>query len=211
MLDDLETLKSEHQWIANFARRLNKNSLLVVAGRDLPDWNTVWDEWKKNVYIQELDGMSEEDARTYLRLRQISTTTDPRMEETIISSGANLPLVIALACDAYLQGADLSKANSQIVRLTVERFMGDVPEETVAVLMAAATVRKLDKDLLQNLVNISAFDKLYSSLFQYSFVQESDGIFELHKIVREFLEKDLKEKNIDKFIGLHKNDSSYVY
>ena len=84
MLDDFETLSAERIWIASFARRINKNSLLIIAGRDLLDWNTEWNGWEKDTYIKELDWMSEEDARTYLR--QVSIASDLKMEDAIINS-----------------------------------------------------------------------------------------------------------------------------
>ncbi len=216
MIDTFEQLSGVELWTADFAQRLSSNSLLIVAGRAIPEWNQSWPEWLADAYVEEVRPMTMDHMRLLVN-RYYATMRggepNPDQVEAIIRFAQGLPLVVASAVQLWVQYGieDFQTIKPQVVANLVDRLQEGVPPAMIPVLHAAAIVRAFNKNLLRKLVNHDIADAIYVELQRFPFVRPGSEGMMIHDRVREMIDENLRFHDPEVYRTLHQRAATHFY
>lgn len=185
------THNSRDTWIRELIEHINKSCLWVICGREALRWEEVDPDWKNYLKQKKLEKLPYEDVIYFLNQCGIK---EKAIQKVILEGSEGVPYYLELSVDTYAEikktrppvPDDFSRTPSKIF----DRFMKylNVPEqETLKVL---SSPRFWNNDVFKALINkfqtgypLTAF----SELNRFSFVQKTDGKFQLHPLMRNSL------------------------
>ena len=192
MLDTFEQMTALEDWTREIAQRLHANTLLIIAGRALPNWDRAWSGWMANAHVEELKPMSEDDMRElarryYAMLR--GGEPDPKQVQAIIRFARGLPMVVTSAVQLWVRYpdtvSDFQAIKPYVVADLVDRLMEGVPKGMVSALEAAAIVRWFDQPILRAVLKESEIERAYRVIQSRKPKEQQEDKFDLLYAVRE--------------------------
>jgi DNA-binding CsgD family transcriptional regulator len=189
VIDTYEVLGLLDAWLrTRFLPALPATTLTVLSGRDRPAmaWQTAAG-WAGLVAEFPLEVLSEGEAAELLRLRGL----DEREARWASEFAHGHPLALVLAAAAVR--ADPRCAQTRLVGHSglLETFLGQLPQDTVTVVEAASTVRRVTEPLLAAVLDAAPARPAFDLLRDLPFTEQTaDGLL-LHDIVRDTVGHDL--------------------
>jgi hypothetical protein len=211
LIDTYELLAPLDGWLRDtFLPQLPDDTLVVVAGRRPPQ--PVWfaDPGLQEIIHQlPLRNLSPDESRDYLLKRQVPT----EQYEEVLSFTHGHPLALSLVADVFAQRGELRfqpEATPDIVKALLEQLVQKVPGPAHrSALEVCALVRVTTEALLAHALGISDAHDLFDWLRELSFIESNPlGLFP-HDLAREALTADLRWRNRDWYVELHKRLRSY--
>jgi tetratricopeptide (TPR) repeat protein len=214
MLDALEQITALSDWVCYLAQRFPQNLLFVVAGRALPNWNRVWQDWMMQAHVEELKPMTEDMMRD-LAHRYYFVVRDgqpsPSQIQAIIRFARGLPIAVTTAVQLWVKYGveDFQFVKTEIIANLVDRLIEGVPKELVPALEASATVRWFDQPILRELMKQDDVRNEYNELRRFPFVRTRAEGLALHNAVRELIDENLRLQDSERHRELHERAVSY--
>ncbi len=218
MLDTFEQLSALDDWMREFAKRVSPSVLLVIAGREMLNWDLGWPGWLSQTEIYPLEPMNEKIMRQLVNryyATQVGGVPDPIQVEKIIGFARGLPMAVTTAVRLWVKYRvhDFGEVEAETIGELVRRLREGVPSEITPVLEAAAVVRYFNKPILRAVTGQENVDDAYNELRRFPFVKSSkegsQPVLRLHDSVREFIDRSLQVDDPDKHYQLHKRAVIY--
>ena len=215
-VDTYETLESLSPWLREvFLPRLPSETLTVLAGRHPLGRDWLSDAgWRSLIHTIALRNLHPDDSRLYLTQRAVP----PDLHKTALDFTYGHPLALSLMADVLAShtpsispGSFLPEDNPDIVQTLLERFVDSAPDAPHrAALEVCALVRHTDESVLSSLIpDADDAGELFGWLRGLSFIEATrQGVFP-HDVVRETLLADLRWRNRDRYVELHRKARDY--
>ena len=208
MTDTYEQMTALDDWMRELARRLPKNVLLVLAGRNVPAWDRAWQDWMGKAEIVELKEMTPDDIRTlvhryYSYIR--SGDPDPKQTEAIVQFARGLPMVATTVVQLWVKYGleDFQTVRPQVVADLVDRLLEGVPQDMRPAFEAAAVLRYFNVEVLNALLESGNAEALYAELRRWPFIRSRKEGLAVHDIMREMINEALRVRTPERFRTLH--------
>jgi hypothetical protein len=208
ILDTFEHMSALSDWVCDIVQQLDSNILLVIAGREMVNWDRRWAGWLAHAQVVELQPMNNDDMRELANRYYVAIVggkPDSKQIEAIIKFSRGLPMVVATAVRlwvAYGQGFDIEQ-RTEIYSDIVNRLREGIPNEYVPILESASIVRWFNKSILRALTKQDDVDAAYNELSKFSFIKSSRNGLTLHDSVREIFERNIRADKSEYFKELH--------
>jgi tetratricopeptide (TPR) repeat protein len=210
MIDTYEQMTTLDDWVRNLAKKLPENILLVIAGREIPNWNRAWPEWRGKANILELKEMTSDDLRTlvhrYYTYIGGEGEPDAHQVEAIVQLARGLPMIATTAVDSWVHDhiEDFQSLQSLVVLDLVDRFLEGTSAEMRHAFEVAAVLRYFNIEILAALLSKGDADDLYAKLRQRrSFIHQRSQGLAVQDSMREFMNKALYLNKPERFHALH--------
>ena len=214
MLDTFEQMSALENWARNVAQRSHANALLVIAGRDWPNWTREWQDWMACAQIEELKPMNEDVMRDLAR-RYYATINvgepQPAQVEAIVRFARGLPMVVTGAMQLWVKYGveDFQSVKPEVVANLVDRLTEGVPKSLIPALEAAAVVRFFDQPILRAVTELKDVRQEYDELRRFPFVRVRTEGWALHDSVREIMDENVRVQDPERHRELHKRAAVY--
>ena len=211
MVDTYETLAPLDDWLReHFLPRLPENVLVVLSGRNPPA--PVWladPGWQTVLETLPLRNLTPEETRDYLSRRNIPED----QQEAVIRFTHGHPLALSLIAETFAQ-RDESKFQPEkthdIIQTLVKNFLQKVPGPAHrAALESCALVRVTTEPVLCEMLANPDVTELFDWLHSLSFIEPRPGGLFPHDLARDSLVADLRWRNPDWYIELHRRARHY--
>jgi tetratricopeptide (TPR) repeat protein len=218
MLDTYEQLNSLDAWVCQLAKRLSANVLLVVAGREMVDWDRDWPGWLAQAEVQTLIPLTDTDIRELIHryyATQIGGVLDSSQVDKIVRFSHGLPMAVTTAVRLWVKYKvhDFEEVESEALVDLVRRIREGVPPEVIPLLETTAVLRYFNKEILRDVTGRSDIDAHYEEIKRFPFVKSAkvgdQRVWRLHDSIREFFERSLQGDDPALFHKLHEKAVSY--
>jgi hypothetical protein len=211
LIDTYETLETLDDWLREeFLPGLPERVLLVAAGRNAPAQAWRSDPgWQELVHILPLRNLEPSECRDFLTQRSVPA----EQHQEVLNFTHGHPLALSLVADVFAQRPGTQfhpEAVPDIVKTLLGQFVQKVPGPAHrAALEACALVRVTTEALLGELLAMGDVHELFEWLRSLSFIESGqEGLFP-HDLAREALVADLRWRNPDWHLELHRRARSY--
>jgi hypothetical protein len=205
-VDSYELLAPLDDWVRDaWLPDLPADAIVVVASRAPPALAWRADPgWQSLLHVLSLRNLTPKDSRAYLTARDVA----PGCHQDILDLTFGHPLALSLVADAWASGrgaADELGLSPDIIAPLLRRLVRDVPTPWHrGALEAASIVRLTTEPLLSELLGIADVREVFDWLRGLSFVEAHKyGLFP-HDLVREAVLADLRWRNPERYIHLHR-------
>ncbi len=215
MIDTFEQMTKLDDWVRKLTKRLPESVLIVIAGREIPQWDRDWPEWMGQAKTLELKEMKPDDLRTlvqrYYTYIHGEGIPDPNQVEAVVQFARGLPLVATTVVRLWVKHGveDFQSVQSQVVLDLVDRLLEGVPQDMRPAFEVAAVLRYFNIDVLQALLNRSDADELFSKLRRWPFIRPRSEGLAVHETMREMMNKALYMNKPDYFHDLHRKAAAF--
>src|SRR5688572_26659941 len=218
LIDTYELLSPLDSWLrTNFLPQLPDTVLTVLAGRNPPDVAWQGDAgWQDLVRVISLRNLSQEESRVFLNKRGLPEDH----QQGILEFTHGHPLALSLVAEVFSQRGHIGlhpEESPDVIKTLMERFVQQVPGPAHrAALEACALVRVTTERLLGEMLAMptsgiaaEGVHELFEWLRELSFMESrTEGIFP-HDLARETLAADLRWRNPDWYVELHRRARKY--
>jgi hypothetical protein len=211
LLDTYESLLGLDDWLRDaFLPQLPENVFLVLAGREEPARGWRSDPgWQLLLRTAPLRNLSALKSAEYLRRRRVPESQHP----AIIHFTHGYPLALSLVADVFDQQPDyqfLPESAVDIISLLMAQLLGEAPGPAHrATLDVCCLLRGTTEAHLAELLQTPDAHELFRWLRTLSFIDSGPrGLFP-HDLAREVLHADLRWRNPDWYVELHKRAGAY--
>lgn len=214
MADTYEQMSTFDDWMRDFAKKLSKNILLVIAGRNLAEWSRDWPGWMGKAEIILLKEMTSDDIRLLVSryyTHICDREPDTRQVDAIVSFARGLPIAATTVVQLWVRYGieDFQTVKPQVVADLVERLLEGIPQDMLPVFEAAAILRYFNADSLKMLLGVENADLLYQELHRWPFVRARREGLAVHDTVREMMNEALQIRTPKVFQKFQKLAVSY--
>ncbi|GAA1850191.1 hypothetical protein GCM10009836_32480 [Pseudonocardia ailaonensis] len=189
VIDTYEVLGLLDSWLrTRFLPTLPATTLTVLAGRDRPA--TAWHTgagWQGLVAEFPLGPLSDDETGELLRLRGL----DERQAGWAAGFAHGHPLALELAAAAVRADPRCVRIGAVAPSGLLEAFLGQLPPETVTLVEAASTVRRLTEPVLAALLDRESGREAFETLRELPITAPSPEGLLLHDVVRDTVGHDL--------------------
>ncbi len=211
LVDTYEILEPLDSWLRDeLFPELPESVIVVLAGRNppAPAWR-VDPGWRSLIRTISLQNLTADEGREYLSRRGIP---DERMSGVLGFTHGH-PLALSLVADAFAQRQEMEfqpESAPDVVKTLLEHFVQKVPGPAHrAALESCALVRVMTETLLSEMLAMPDVHELFTWLRGLSFIESgNEGLFP-HDLAREALAADLRWRNPDWYVDLHKRARGY--
>jgi hypothetical protein len=147
MLDTFEQMTTLDAWTCDLAKKLDgaPSALLVIAGRDMVNWDGWWHGWMTKAKVHRLEPMEPGEVRELVHryfAKHFGGEPDSAQVEQIVRFARGLPVAVTTAVRllAKYKVEDFQEVKPEVVADLADRLMKGVPRKMKPVLEAAATV-----------------------------------------------------------------------
>jgi tetratricopeptide (TPR) repeat protein len=214
MTDTYEQMTVLDDWMRELGRKLPKNVLLVIAGRNVPAWDRSWQDWMGKAEIVELKEMTPDNIRTlvhryYAHIRR--GDPDPNQVEAIVQFARGLPMVATTVVQLWVKYGleDFQTVRPQVVADLVDRLLEGVPSEMRPAFESAAVLRYFNVEALSALLENGNAETLYAELRRWPFIRSRKEGLAVHDAMREMINEALKVRTPERFRMLHERAAAY--
>jgi len=217
MLDTFEQIKTLSGWVCGLMKRLPENILLVISGREIPEWDQYWPGWEGTAEIIRLEEMVSDDicdlVDRYFAYISKGDKPDVQVVKDIEQFARGLPMVATSAVQLWFfygkRKADFNAVKPKVVADLADVILRDIPLEKRAVYELAAVLRYFDADALMALQVGRNAEELFNELRKWPFVHSRSEGFAVHDTMREMMNEALKMRTIERFYTIHKQAEMY--
>ncbi|HUW13448.1 MAG TPA: tetratricopeptide repeat protein [Anaerolineae bacterium] len=206
LFDTYEVMDGLDDWVRDsFIANLGEHALVVIAGRHKLEGKD-WREYSPLMIQRKLSGLSETEAREYLRKRGVDDDTSARQ---MIAFAGGHPLTLTLLADlaANAEISDLSQVPDRriIVKELIERIIGQVESDLRTALEVCGVLRYVTEESLSHLLerDEDEVSRLFATVRKLGFIKVRNGGLALHESVRVALDEDLQWRSPDRSRRLH--------
>lgn len=214
LVDSYETIQPLESWLrSTLIPELPGETLVVLAGRKpvAPAWRADPD-WQGLVRVLPLRNLSPDESREFLERSGIP----PGLHAELLASTHGYPLALTLARDLYEQQGETAfrapEPSPDLVQQLIERLLDDTPTPLHrAALEASALVRVTTEPVLARLLECDESETraLFDWLCSLSLVESAQPGVSPHPVARDALLADLRWRNPDRWVQLHRRARSY--
>lgn len=217
MVDTYETLAPLDDWLReHFLPQLPENILIVLSGRNplSPAWRADAG-WQTVLATLPLRNLSPDEARDYLTKRNVPEA----QQQTVMNFTHGHPLALSLIAETFAQrdGTEFQPEETaenafrrDLIQTLVKNFLQIVPDSPHrATLEACALVRVTTEPILCEMLGNQEVDALFDWLHGLSFVEPRPGGLFPHDLARDALVADLRWRNPDWYMELHRRARHY--
>lgn len=219
MLDTYEKALTLNRWLCSLTVQLPNKVVLVIAGREIPDWERDWTGYWLGLDTQfvGMQEMKPEDMRQLIGKYALATqgkVLDPQLVEPIIDFARGLPYIAMSAVRLSVRYGvkDFQKLKPKVVSDLIDRLLEDVAEDMKKAFKASSILRYFNVDSLKALIPDGDTNKLYGELKQWPFVSSQPGMADgmaVHETMREMINEEHCNSSPDTFHQLHKAAAEY--
>ena len=213
LLDTCENLAVLESWLReSFLPELPATTLTVMAARSAPSTTWITDPgWQSLLQVVPLRNLTPDESMTYLNLRTV-----PTIERSgIVGFTHGHPLAISLVADVLDQQPGyhfepLSVPN--LIESLLTRLTHDAPSRLHrATLEAACLALYMTESLLAAMLELDDAHAYFDWLRSLSFMEAGRyGLFP-HDLVRETMATDLRWRNPDRYVELHRHARNFYH
>jgi energy-coupling factor transporter ATP-binding protein EcfA2 len=218
-IDTYELLSPLDQWLRQtFLPQLPENVLVVLASCNLPSlaWRTD-PGWQNLMRILPLYNLPSRESQAYLTNRGVPSDE----HQAILDFTHGHPLALSLVADTFAQRHDdhfQPQAAPDVIQTLLERLVQKVPGPAHrTALEACALVRVTTEALLAEMLAVRdpstseghGAHELFEWLRRLSFIEASQAGLFPHDMVRQALTADLRWRNPDWYVELHRRARTY--
>ncbi len=202
VLDNYEVFGLLDAWVRQeFLPALPDRVVAVISGRDPPaaGWLTA-PGWAALVERVEVRGLRQSEALELLRLRGLSELQAARVN----AFARGHPLALELAAATPAADRDLALEGDpppEVLGHLVEAFVAQLPAETLRVVEAASTVRRVDEPILRALLEEPSARDAFEALRRLPFAESTAEGLALHDVVRDVVARDLALRDPEAHAG----------
>lgn len=211
LIDTLEVLLPLEPWfIKVFVPQLSINTLLVLAGRRPPPMSWRADPgWQTVMRVIPLRNLTPDEGRLFLSKRNIPA----EKHQPILEFTHGHPLALALMADVLGQSPERRvrpEAAQDAIRFLLEQFLEGISDTAQRAALEACSIALVTTEgLLAALLAVEDAHDLFEWLRGLSFIESGPlGLFP-HDLAREVLLADLRWRNRDRYIELHRRARTY--
>jgi ATP/maltotriose-dependent transcriptional regulator MalT len=214
MLDTFEQITALGDWVREFVRRMPDNVLVVIAGRELPDWDPAWPGWIARAAIVELREMTDADmeqlVQRYYALFDRGEA-DAAQVRDVVAFARGLPMAATTAVRlwAAYQQSDLHPVGAGVVADLADRLLQGVPVEMRPAFEAAAVLRTFNADSLGALLGGEGIQAMYEELRRWPFTRDRREGLAVHDTMREVMSDALRARSPAEFRSLNEKAAAY--
>ena len=210
--EDLAPLES--WWWQAFLPELSEDAFVVLAGRRPPP--ALWRRdpaWPDLVEVMPLRNLPTADARALLHARGMPASLDVT---ELLEATYGHPLALVIAADRHAEGqAPRTPASASRALLdhpdAAVRLLGSFVDEVAEprqrdALHVSAHARRVDRALLREVLQVDeqCADNLLGWLRERPYAEAHPDGLALHDVVRDVLDRDLRWRDHDAFLDLHR-------
>ncbi|NUM46500.1 MAG: ATP-binding protein [Anaerolineales bacterium] len=217
MVDTYETLAPLDDWLRDhFLPQLPENVMVILSGRNplSPAWRADAG-WQTVLETLPLRNLAPDETREYLSRRNIPES----QQQAVMTFTHGHPLALSLIAETFAQreGAEFQFEEKSddafrrdIIQTLVKNFLQKVPGPAHrAALEACALVRVTTEPVLCEMLANSEINDLFEWLNELSFIEPRPGGLFPHDLARDALVADLRWRNPDWYIELHRRARHY--
>jgi ATP/maltotriose-dependent transcriptional regulator MalT len=192
MLDTFEQVTALHEWVREAVRRMPENVLVVVAGRELPSWDSAWPGWIARTEIIELTEMSDANVE-HLVHRYYALfdrgEPDPGRVREVVAFARGLPMAATTVVRlwAAYQQSDLHPVSTAVVADLADRLLQGVPADMRPAFEAAAVLRTFNAESLGALLGGAGVEALHDEIRRWPFTRSRREGLAIHDTMREVM------------------------
>lgn len=210
--DGLDRMATLQPWLGLLVKELHPNVLVVVAGRDLPPWDQVWDGWRSEAAIHHQEPMTSDVTRDLIRnysRAQVGTIPDDAQVERIAKFAQGLPLAVTTAVRLLVtyNVNDFGQIEGDALAKLAEAILSGVQRDMIPLLRAAAVLRYFDREMIRDVSGVEAVDEAFEDLRQFPFMRPgttgTSWVYRVHDSVREVLHRSLRVDHPRTYHQLH--------
>lgn len=214
MIDTFEQISTLENWACDLFQNIHSNVLIVIAGREIPDWNRAWPSWMAKAQVNELKAMKAEDMRLLIhRYYAVLRGGEPNPDQvnSIVNFAHGLPIVGASAVQLWVKYGveDFHAVKAEIMANLVDRLMEGVPTSLIPVLETAAIVRWFDQSILRSILELEDVRHVYNELRKFPFVRTRLEGLAIHHSMREIMDENLLIQDPEHHFELHNRAALY--
>ncbi|MGP4048446.1 ATP-binding protein [Streptomyces sp. 2A115] len=218
LVDTFEHCQGLEHWLwEQFLPRLPLGAVVVVAGRAAPDPRWVADPgWARLLQVVPLRNLAEDDAASFLRVRGVPAEA----HQALLSFTGGNPLALSLAAAVALQqdrrhddeaprATDWSPGRDVIATL-LPQLVGEPPSSEHRMALEVCAQADVTSEALLRAMTGERAAGLFAWLCGQPFIESTaSGLFP-HDVVREVLAADLRWRDPDGFVALHRRMHEYL-
>ena len=196
VIDTYEVLGLLDAWLrTQFLPALPATTLTVLAGRDRPAvaWHTTAG-WQGLVREFPLTALSEDEAAQLLHLRGL----DEHQARWAGEFAHGHPLALELAAAAVRADPRCTSVRPSAPASLLEAFLGQLASDTVTVVEAASTVRRITEPVLAAMLDLPSARAAFDVLRALPFTEPTGEGLLLHDVVRDTVGHDLSMRDPDR-------------
>ncbi|MBN1920419.1 MAG: hypothetical protein JW892_04195 [Anaerolineae bacterium] len=214
LLDAVEQMVVLTDWLCDIVRRLHTNTLVIIAGRVVPDWDCRWQDWVAHSQIVEMQPMSSENMRELVHRYYAYLCGGKVGQEqvnAIIDFARGLPMVVTTAVRLWAKYGfeDFKTVKPEIVLDLVDCLLEGVPRGMVPVLEAAAVVRWFNQPILREVLGEADVREVFDDIRQFPFVRARVEGLVFHDVVRHIMMDNLRIHDPERYHSLHMRAADY--
>ncbi len=214
MLDTFEQVTALNAWVGGVAKKLHANVLLVIAGREMINWEHQWNGWLASCRAEELEPMSKDVMYDLIRRyyeSQVHAYPNRTQTETIIGAARGLPLMVTLAGKILIEHPEnLEEIRVNGIEDLIKILLKSAQPDFLSVLRAAAILRYFNPIILNKITNVVNVIEAYEKLRVWPIVSSAgkDG-WKLHESIRAILDENLESDDPDLRAELDERAANY--
>lgn len=209
-LDTYEEMGELDGWLRDqFIKWLPDNALLLIAGRyKLKGAWSVSPALRERLLFMPLGNLTKEDSAGYLK--QCGMTDDRQIERVWYKTGGH-PLALALAADVsheldWMNSADETGWFEHLAKA----WLREAPDPHLRkVVEAAAVLLRINREVLQVIMDQEIDDDTFSQLISLSFVRKTERGWMLHDLMQRAMRKQLEDRTPAYFERLRGRAAQY--
>ncbi|MGW4483918.1 hypothetical protein ACWEOE_08765 [Amycolatopsis sp. NPDC004368] len=187
--------------------------MIVLTSRVGPDAGWLTDPaWAGGIMVRPLGELTAAESDELLELRDV----DPDFRKSIVNFAGGHPFVLSLAaeaCASMMIASEFTreKAVRWVISAALDRLVGPVPSPVHrAALEVCAHAWTTTLALLRRAVPGGPAEELFEWLRQSSYVTSSGGGLRVFRVVRKLLAADLRWRNPEGYVDLHRRLRDYT-
>lgn len=209
-IDNYERILNLHGWYEDkVLTKLATSTTVIIASRKPPKLQL--GEKFVDFRYRELPNFTDDESKDYLIKKGIS---NQETIQDIVALSNGLPLALLLYSELALRWSitkpSIAPQKYEVLKDLVNQYVIELEKEIpLEVLEVCAVLETFNQDSLSFMLDNANSSLLYQTLRETSFVQlQYDGL-SLHDTFRDVLQEDLRWRERNKFITLHKKASDY--
>lgn len=212
MLDTYEQLSALDDWVRYVAEHLPDNVLLVIAGRNMPNWDAGWPGWVAHAEVRQLTPFNAPDIQALVERYYLSQTgqlPDLPQKQKIVEFSRGFPMAVTTAVRLEIEYDvhDFEEVESSALADLVRVLRRGIAAEFLPTLEVAAVLRYFNRDILQRISDGAEQLTRYDELIRFPFVRPDNiggqRVWRIHDSVRELFERSLQVEDPGRFRVLH--------
>ncbi len=211
--DSYERLDDLDYWLREkFVMSIYHHVHIVIASRSKFHAEWIASPTLRNlIRIIPLENLTLEEAKTYLHKFKITKESDVKI---LWDFTRGHPLTLSLATEASLaQLNDFSKVNQyQLFQELTKHWLTELKDEQMRITVECASVmRFFNQEGLEYVLGKSVTTDQFRTLIRLTFVKKAEQGWTLNELIRDVIQRDLRERTPDQYVTYMKRCVSYYY